>query len=34
MVEERNKFSSDASHNFAKGKVISKWKNDNLKKIK
>ena len=28
MVVEKNKFSSNAWHNFAKGKVISKCKND------
>ena len=34
MVAEKNNFSSNAWHNFAKGKVISKCKNDKLKKIK
>ena len=28
MVTEKNNFSSYAYHNFAKGKVISKFKND------
>ena len=28
MVADKNIFSSNASHNFAKGKVISKGKND------
>ena len=28
MVEEKNYFSSNAWHNFAKGKVISECKND------
>ena len=28
MVAEKNNFSSNAWHNFAKGKVISKCKND------
>ena len=28
MVAEKNNFFSNASHNFAKGKVISKCKND------
>ena len=28
MVAEKNNFSSNAYHNFAKGKVISKCKND------
>ena len=28
MVAEKNIFSSNAWHNFAKGKVISKCKND------
>ena len=28
MVREKNNFSSNAQQNFAKGKVISKCKND------
>ena len=28
MVTEKNKFSSNVLHNYAKGKVISKCKND------
>ena len=28
MVAEKNNFSSNTQHNFAKGKVISKCKND------
>ena len=28
MVTAKNNFSADAKHNFAKGKVISKCKND------
>ena len=28
MVAEKNNFSSNAQHNFAKGKIISKYKND------
>ena len=28
MVTEKNNFSSNALRNFAKGKVISKFKND------
>ena len=27
-MAEKNNFSSNAEHNFAKSKVISKWKND------
>ena len=34
MVAEKNNFSSNAWHNFAKGKVISRCKNINLEKIK
>ena len=30
MVTEKNNFYSNAGHNFAKGKVISKCKNDKL----
>ena len=34
IVAEKNNFSSNASHNSAKGKVIPKCKNDkNLKKL-
>ena len=33
MVAEKNNFSSNAKHNFAKGKVISEYKNDKLWKI-
>ena len=30
MVADKNNFSSNAQHNFAKGKVISKCKNDKM----
>ena len=33
MVADKNNFSSNAQHNFAKGKVISKCKNDKPWKI-
>ena len=32
MVTEKNNFSSNAWHNFAKGKVISKFKNNKPRK--